>query len=287
MRSLRSPPPATASRRWCATSSRSPTPAKSIVDDIRYPTEPAFQNGVIAQAIGAARHQFGVSYFSSAGNQADQGFEQEIHWVKGPDGRMMANFDPGSGVDTRMDFDYFGLGSIFLQWDDPYNGVTGALTVDLDVDLFERDSGIKIAGGGDDNFATGVPLESMFAIPDHYSMELYVANRGGAQDPSDAFQDLFVRPAGKLRIRRPAQLDVRPQRRRRHDEHRRRPLLPRAQHPEPDRREQRALQLAGPDDAGLQQRRGPSGQADHAAEARLLVDRRREHVVLPAGQGSG
>jgi len=154
---------------------------KVIVDDIGFVTESLFQNSVVSDAIGEVKHNYGVTYLSCAHNQDRSAFEQEIHWVKAADGRMMADFDPGSGVDTRMDVDFVGFSGIFLTWDDPYNGVTGSPTVDLDVDFFERDTGEKITGGGDDNFATGVPTEFFAAPPDHYSMELYVANRNGAK----------------------------------------------------------------------------------------------------------
>src|SRR6201999_4517182 len=48
--------------------------AKVIVDDISYFSEPAYQDGVIAQAIAKVK-AMGVTYVSAAGNDADNGFE--------------------------------------------------------------------------------------------------------------------------------------------------------------------------------------------------------------------
>ncbi len=48
--------------------------ANIIVDDVGYPDEPFFQDGVVAQAINAAAAQ-GVAYFSAAGNDGRNSYE--------------------------------------------------------------------------------------------------------------------------------------------------------------------------------------------------------------------
>src|SRR5207248_2290198 len=43
---------------------------KLIADDVYYPGEPFFQDGVVAQAVDRAKAN-GVAYFAAAGNEAD------------------------------------------------------------------------------------------------------------------------------------------------------------------------------------------------------------------------
>ena len=54
--------------------------ADVIVDDVRYFEEPFFMDGMVAQAVDivAAR---GVPYYSSAGNQARNSYENDFHGV--------------------------------------------------------------------------------------------------------------------------------------------------------------------------------------------------------------
>ncbi len=46
-----------------------------ICDDVSYLAEPMYSDGVIAQAIDAVATQYGVSYFSSAGNDGNSGYQ--------------------------------------------------------------------------------------------------------------------------------------------------------------------------------------------------------------------
>jgi hypothetical protein len=48
--------------------------ANIIIDDIKYLTEPFFQDGVITRAIDAVAAS-GVAYFTAAGNDASQSYE--------------------------------------------------------------------------------------------------------------------------------------------------------------------------------------------------------------------
>ena len=57
--------------------------ADIIVDDVVYPTEPFFQDGVVAQAVDAVAAA-GVAYFSSAGNQpASESYDSTVRIVPG------------------------------------------------------------------------------------------------------------------------------------------------------------------------------------------------------------
>jgi hypothetical protein len=103
--------------------------ANIIVDDVGYPDEPFFQDGVIAQAVSAAAAQ-GVAYFSAAGNDARNSYETTTPAFVSQGGRSLLNFDT-SGATTATSLPItlppvapgeFVL--LVVQWDQPY--VTGA-----------------------------------------------------------------------------------------------------------------------------------------------------------------
>jgi hypothetical protein len=109
--------------------------AKIIDDDIGYPDEPFFQDGVVAQAIDQVAAT-GVAYFSSAGNDARVSYDNAapafpVASPNGPNaGELLLNFDP-SGATTTTSLPvtipalYPGeFVSLIVEWDQPY--VTGA-----------------------------------------------------------------------------------------------------------------------------------------------------------------
>lgn len=49
-----------------------------VVDDLTYFAEPAFQDGIISQAVDEVRDKYGVAYFSSAGNRGRQAYEHKF-----------------------------------------------------------------------------------------------------------------------------------------------------------------------------------------------------------------
>src|SRR5205085_11735913 len=89
--------------------------ANVIVDDLLYPDEPFFQDGVVAQAVGTATHQYGIPYFNAAGNNAGNGFGQKTHWVTDANGRTVLDFDPSGLVDTRMEMTMGLPNLLFMQ----------------------------------------------------------------------------------------------------------------------------------------------------------------------------
>lgn len=117
--------------------------AHVIVDDVSYFLEPMFQDGVVAQAAQNAVNA-GVSYFSSAGNSATFGVDQNYTDVNpGSDDQVAA---PPSEVDLHN----FGGGDTFaaitvpagcgvqvvLQWNEPFSGTLGpGASTDLDLYL--------------------------------------------------------------------------------------------------------------------------------------------------------
>jgi hypothetical protein len=103
--------------------------AKIIVDDVGYPDEPFFQDGIVAQAIDAAAAQ-GVAYFSSAGNDARNAYETTTPVFVPQSGRNLLNFDAsGSTITTTLPMTIPPVAPgefvlLVVQWDQPY--VTGA-----------------------------------------------------------------------------------------------------------------------------------------------------------------
>lgn len=110
---------------------------KVIVDDILYPEEPMFADGVIAQAVDEVTSR-GVAYFSAAANAARNSYEAPYREANG-----YHDFDPGAGVDPLLPLTLgYGTTYFMLQWVDNYAsaapGNPGAAT-DLDLELVNLD----------------------------------------------------------------------------------------------------------------------------------------------------
>jgi len=108
--------------------------AQVIADDVGYPDEPFFQDGIVAQAIDAVEAN-GVAYFSAAGNDGTLGYDN-----LGPTfatagsgvtaGEHLLNWDTsGATTTTKLPVTIPSMipgefVAIVLEWDQPY--VTGA-----------------------------------------------------------------------------------------------------------------------------------------------------------------
>ncbi|AWN24129.1 peptidase S8 [Deinococcus irradiatisoli] len=119
--------------------------SRVIVDDVSYFAEPVYSDGLIAQAVDKVASQ-GVSYFSSAGNSADEAFETK--WKSGGQliyrnngqvtyqGEMLNYAQNGTDTMRRVVIPPGGYTYTYLQWDDPFASATangrGART-DLDI----------------------------------------------------------------------------------------------------------------------------------------------------------
>ncbi|WP_210516912.1 PKD domain-containing protein [Hymenobacter terricola] len=164
---------------------------KVIVDDIFYFAEPMFQDGVIAQAITDVVTNRGVAYFSSAGNHADNSYENAApQFVANANGVRCLNFDvSGTTIDLTQRLT-IGNGVRFrpyLQWSDPFYTTNGVRT-DLDMYLLAVSStGVvdTVARSSSRNLLTQTPLEFMSftnatATTGTTTFDLVVVLKGGA-----------------------------------------------------------------------------------------------------------
>lgn len=109
--------------------------ADLIVDDVFYYFEPYFQDGVIAQAVDQVAKK-GTAYFSSAGNNARNSYENPFQpsgvGVVAGEAHNFAEGDPFQRI-----FIPSGAEVIFImQWADPSFSVSGGKGAQTDLDLY-------------------------------------------------------------------------------------------------------------------------------------------------------
>src|SRR5215470_16082294 len=106
--------------------------ANVIVDDLGFFGEPYFEDGPVADAVSAAVTA-GVSYHSSAGNEAQQHVERDFFPTTGANGEAH-DWAAGAGdVFNGVVVPARGALTCFLQWNDPF----GAAADDYDLALFD------------------------------------------------------------------------------------------------------------------------------------------------------
>lgn len=109
-----------------------------IVDDIRYLSEPMYQDGIIAQA---ASNVFvgGRLHFSAAGNQAarsyENGFNNSVSNFTGLLGGKMHAWDGNDDVYWQFDLPNNARLQLAFQWDDPHFAVSGAPGAQTDMGI--------------------------------------------------------------------------------------------------------------------------------------------------------
>ncbi|MGB2824022.1 MAG: S8 family serine peptidase, partial [Phycisphaerae bacterium] len=135
--------------------------AKVIVDDMILPSEPFFQDGIIAQAVTDVVEEYGVFYCCAAGNEGDLSYEQPFR----DDGTGRHDFDDGAVVDTFQTITVPGVDpgyrydmALSLQWDQPFY-TTDGVTSDFDVFVYDGTGTTVVASSESDNIGIRQPLE--------------------------------------------------------------------------------------------------------------------------------
>ncbi len=132
-----------------------------MVDDVVYPLQPMFQDGIIAQAIDNAFAE-GVTYFSAAGNQGRKSYQAPFvpSGFAGLRGGEYHAFAEGV-VFQEIEIPVGRQGRFILQWDEPFASVQlGNPGAQNDVDFYLLDSNANILRAGiEDNILRGDPIE--------------------------------------------------------------------------------------------------------------------------------
>src|SRR5262249_44513556 len=111
--------------------------ANVIVDDLGFFGEPYFEDGPVAAAVDSAVAA-GVSYHSSAGNEAQEHLEEDFFPAAGSNGEIhdfaAGGGDPFNGVVVPGG----GTLTCILQWNDPFGAAAD------DYDLFLLDANLNV-----------------------------------------------------------------------------------------------------------------------------------------------
>ncbi len=154
--------------------------ASVIVDDLGYPDEPFFQDGVIQQGVDQVVTNNNVSYFSAAGNTGlDDGYLSTFKGTTAaasgslPAGTYM-NFGTASSPLTQLPItvnapEDSSEDTITFQWDDPYTfqqpaSATATPQSQLDFYVLDASNGNVVAEGNANALATGQPMQ-IVAVP--------------------------------------------------------------------------------------------------------------------------
>jgi subtilisin family serine protease len=132
--------------------------ANVIVDDLGFFGEPYFEDGPVAAAVDAAVAA-GVSYHSSAGNQAQEHVEEDFFPAEGSNGGAhdfaAGGGDPFNGVVVPAG----GTLTCILQWNDPFGGSGN----DYDLVLLDADLNL-VTQSIDQQIGTQDPIELVAAV---------------------------------------------------------------------------------------------------------------------------
>jgi subtilisin family serine protease len=132
--------------------------ANVIVDDLGFFGEPYFEDGPVAAAVDAAVTA-GVSYHSSAGNEAQEHVEEDFFPAAGSNGQLhdfaAGGGDPFNGVVVPAG----GTLTCILQWNDPFGGAAD------DYDLVLLDAGLNVvAESTDRQVGAQDPIEAVSVV---------------------------------------------------------------------------------------------------------------------------
>jgi hypothetical protein len=133
---------------------------KIIVDDITYPTEPFYQDGIVSNAVNEVTAQ-GVSYFTAAGNFGSRSYAGVF--TGAGDGNAVHKFGvDGDGHDDTLQSVTLAPGryTIVMQWDNQFYSLNQLPGAADDLDIFVvSNGGTKIGMNRKNNW--GDPVEML------------------------------------------------------------------------------------------------------------------------------
>jgi subtilisin family serine protease len=132
--------------------------ANVIVDDLGFFGEPYFEDGPVAAAVDAAATA-GVSYHSSAGNEAEEHVEEDFFPAAGSNGEVH-DFSAGAGdIFNGVVVPARGALTCILQWNDPF----GAAADDYDLVLLDANLDL-VAESIDPQVGAQDPIEAVSVV---------------------------------------------------------------------------------------------------------------------------
>ena len=178
------------------------TTAKSnvIVDDVTYADEPFFQPGLISQAVDTVVGD-GVTYFSSAGNRANDGYLSNFRATTGSitgigSGTYM-NFNPNGAANIEMPVTTDGPNAdLIFEYDQPFAtqqpaGSTAAVTSNVNIYVINATTGAIVVGtaANNNNVAIQEPWQDV-TIPDAGSYLVAIQVVSGANPGHVEFMNI-------------------------------------------------------------------------------------------------
>lgn len=184
--------------------------ASVITDDVLYANEPMFQDGLNAQAaidvVRNADRVYTSAYFNGAASGFNSAFRVSTANVTGIGNGQFMDFDPGSPVLSTLPFTLNSPAAFMsFQWDNPFDGVTGQATSNLDIFILDTNNAV-VASGTTNNIATGQPIEVLNVgalAPGNYrvAIQLIAGPAVGRVQFSAPLADLTVDPNSTLSSR--------------------------------------------------------------------------------------
>lgn len=157
---------------------------KVIVDDLSAANEPFFQDGIIGQAINAFTAG-GGAYVSAVGNNGTNGFlKTHLNYLAQGNTRWVNFALAGAAPSNNLYFSLSGSGAIELQWDNPFNGITGSASANLTVLVYSADGTQLVAESSTNALRTGIPEQSLHLNQGSYIMRVQLSGlAAGATAP--------------------------------------------------------------------------------------------------------
>ena len=106
---------------------------------------------------------------------------------------LFVNFAPKGAVDENLRITLGAPATLKLQWDNPYNGVTGSATSDLNLLVYNY-NGTKEVTSSTDNTLGGIPEQTVTLNPGTYELRMPLAGVSPGAMPPDMLKFIVTTP---------------------------------------------------------------------------------------------